>query len=101
MYYFYKLKREKILYSIIENGKLHDTIYGLDFNYDPSKYYKSTYHRVLEVAWELKKLFFDIYDLLFKIQFGKIYNILYTFILVVGRAGVGKLVLVDFGDGVL
>lgn len=31
----------------------------------------------------------------------KIYNVLYTFILVVGRAGVGKLVLVDFGDGVL
>lgn len=44
-----------------------------------------------------------IYSLKFNLaKFGhKIYNVLYTFILVVGRAGVGKLVLVDFGDGVL
>lgn len=44
-----------------------------------------------------------IYSLKFNLaKFGhKIYNVLYTFILVVGRAGVGKLVLVDSGDGVL
>lgn len=44
-----------------------------------------------------------IYSLKFNLaKFGhKIYNVLYTFILVVGKAGVGKLVLVDFGDGVL
>lgn len=67
MYYFYKLKREKILYFIIENGKFYDIIYGLDFNYDFLKYYKFIYYWVLEVVWELKKLFYDIYDLFFKI----------------------------------
>lgn len=44
-----------------------------------------------------------IYFLKFNlVKFGyKIYNVLYMFILVVGRVGVGKFVFVDFGDGVL